>query len=85
MSKKTAKKGEAPKTSPKHAEAELRKMLFTELEVVERDARIVLDVVNKLRHGNLDYIAKIGDATDRAEGVASALDVTENKLMKAGG
>lgn len=82
MSKKTGKKGEAPKTSPKHAEAELRKMLFSELEQVEKDAREVLDVVNKLRHGNLDYIAKIEDATDKAEGIASALDALENKLMK---
>lgn len=80
--KEPKKKGEAPKTSPKHEAAELRKMLFTELELAERDARFVLDVVNKLRHGNLDYVAKLEEASEKADCVASALDVLENKLMK---
>ena len=71
----------APKTSPKHEAAELRKTLYADLDVVERDARDVLDVVNKLRHGNLDYISKLEDAREKAEGVASALDVLENKLV----
>lgn len=72
----------AQKASPKHALADLRKKLFTDLEAVEQDARFVLDVVNKLRHGNLDYIVQIEDATDKAEGIASALDVLENELTK---
>ena len=66
-------KGIQPKTSPKHAEAELRRKLYEDLGPVEQAARELLDGINKLRHGNLDYIAKLGDLQSTGEAIIEDL------------
>lgn len=78
MSKKKIK--EAPKTSPKHSEAELRRELFTELSPIEDAARELLKCINKLRHGDLDYISKLPDMQDTADRIAEDLGTCGAKL-----
>lgn len=80
MSKK--KKGEAPKSSPKHANAELRKRLFSGLEEVEKDTRALLDSINKLRHGNLDYLSQLETMYSDAVGIGEQLHAFKRELDK---
>ncbi len=76
------KKGVQPKTSPKHAEADVRRTLFVELESAEASARSLLNSVNKLRHGNLDYIAEMASMQAVAETVAEEVGRVGQLLAK---
>lgn len=78
MSKKKIK--EAPKTSPKHSEAELRRELFAEMSPIEDMARELLKHINKLRHGDLDYVSKLADMQDTADRIAEDLGTYGSKL-----
>lgn len=62
------------------ADAELRRKLNSDLEEAERDARSVLECVNKLRHGQLDQVTVMITAAEKAKGVSKTLKRVNEEL-----
>lgn len=78
---KQSKKNAAPvKPSPKHAAADLRKLLYAELGPVEETARELLKGINKLRHGELEHISQLGAMQSACDDIAEDLGTLGQKL-----
>lgn len=79
MSKK-AKKGEQAKTSPKYAEADLRRELYTLLDGPDARAKALSKSITNLRHGQLDYVSMLGSMINEARAIAEALEKAQTKM-----
>lgn len=74
MAKPKKTKGTAPKTSPRHAAAELRKLLFQELDAPDQLAREISASITALKHGNLDALSQLPAMKTKALRLAALLD-----------